>query len=386
MLLRRLELVDFRSYAHAQLEFEPGVTVVVGPNAHGKTNLLEAVYRVASGSSHRAGSDVPLIRQGAETGYVRVEAVTDAGRRRTVELELRAGRNRARVDGREVGRVTDVTGVLRAVLVAPEDLAIARGDPTERRRFLDELVVQRRPALAAVLSDYQRVLRQRNQLLRTAPPGRTPDTLAAWTEQLVHHGSAIMSARIAIVHALSGPAEALYRDLADEAEPVTLSYRSSSGIMLQGRPDGLVPEADEVADALHSALVEAAARERSRGMSLVGPHRDDLDLNVRGLPVRGYASHGQLWSLVLAMRLAGYEVLAEVGDRPVVLLDDVFAELDATRRLRLAVLCERWEQLLVATAIEEEVPLKGAVVDVRLHAGTSGATRREACATQRRVL
>jgi DNA replication and repair protein RecF len=392
VLLRRLELVDFRSYRHAELVLDAGVTLVVGPNAYGKTNLVEAAHRVATGSSHRVSSDTPLVRAGAQAGYVRVGLVTDAGRCRRVEVELRPGRaNRVRVDGQEVRRPAEAVGVLRAVLFAPEDLAIVRGDPGERRRFLDDLLSQRRPAYATARSEYERVLRQRNQLLRTARDGPRPAgtagvgsvaaTLQVWTDQLVEYGANLTAARIAAVHALSGPVRSLYRELADRAEPVALTYRSSSGLEVAADAEAGIPDPDVVAGRLRDALAAVAGDERARGVTLIGPHRDDLDVAVRGLPARGYASHGQLWSLALALRLGTYEVMAEVGDRPVVLLDDVFAELDDARRERLAAACTVFDQVIVTAAVERDVPLDGAVVDVQMPDDASRATPRPSTGT-----
>jgi DNA replication and repair protein RecF len=386
MLLRRLELHDVRSYDRAVLELDRGVTVLVGPNAQGKTNLLEAIHRAATGSSHRTTGDQPLVRAGTEGGIVRLVLETDAGRRRTVELELGTGgsgsatssrRTRTKVDGQDVRRAADAIGVLRVVLFAPEDVAIVRGDPGERRRFLDDLLGQRRPAFAAARSEYDRVLKQRNNLLKQV---RTLDasgrraaapTIEVWTEQLIQHATAVLAARLAGVHALAGPVDRFYRELADRPEPVRLTYRSSAGPDVTGDPSAGIPDREPIEAGLRQALVEVADDERHRGVTLVGPHRDDLQLDIGALPARSHSSHGEAWSLALACKLSTYEVLAEVGDRPVVLLDDVFAELDHTRRDRLAEACGRWDQVLVTAAVEEDVPLAGDRVDVRIDDGVS---------------
>jgi DNA replication and repair protein RecF len=374
VLLRRLGLTDVRSYDRATLDVGAGVTVLVGPNAQGKTNLLEAINRAATGGSHRVATDAPLVRAGTDVGVIRIELATDEGRRRTLELEVGSGRRtRTRVDGQDVRRAADTLGVLRVVLFAPEDVAIVRGDPAERRRFLDDLLSQRRPAFAAARAEYDRALRQRNQLLKQArglPPAARETataTLDVWTDQLVHHGTQVVAARIAAVRALAGPTDAAYRDLADRPEPIGLTYRSSAG-ELPG-DDGPVPDPAGVAAALRRALAEVRGDELQRGMTLVGPHRDDLELTIGMLPARGYASHGEAWSLALALKLATYEVLAEVGDRPIVLLDDVFAELDTTRRRRLAAACARFDQVVVTAAVEEDVPLDGARIDVAIAGG-----------------
>jgi len=380
--LRRLELRDVRSYAQATLTPPAGVTVLLGPNAQGKTNLLEAVQRVATGSSHRVAGDGPLVRVGAELGVVRCEVETDAGRRRRVELELGTGRRtRTRVDGQDVRRAADALGVLRSVLFAPEDVRIVRGDPGERRRYLDELLAQRRPAFASARSEYERALRQRNQLLKHArglhgsSANAASSTLAAWTDQLVTTGAQLLAARIAAIRTLAGPVDRFYRELADRPEPIRITYRSSAGETLDALAAvdaaEAVPAVAPLAEALAAAYAEVAADERARGMTLIGPHRDDVFLQIGELPAKGYASQGEAWSLALALKLATFEVLAEVGDRPIVLLDDVFAELDTTRRARLAAACDRFDQVLVTAAVEADVPLRGFQVDVKI---TDGVT------------
>lgn len=377
MQLTRIELLDVRSYAQATLEVGAGVTVLVGSNAQGKTNLLEAIHRAATGGSHRVASDAPLVRAGADVGIIRLEVRTDEGRRRSLELEIGSNRrNRTKVDGQDVQRAADAAGVLRIVLFAPEDIGIVRGDPGDRRRFLDALLGQRRPAFARVRSDYERALRQRNQLLKQARAlrGSARDAAAAtidvWTEQLVAHGTQLIAARVAAVRALRGPVDAFYRDLADRPERIGLHYRSSAGEAIgRDEDDGEVapiPDTAAIATAFRDSLAERAADEQARGVSLVGPHRDELELVIGELPAKGYSSHGEAWSLALALKLATYEVLAEVGDRPIVLLDDVFAELDTTRRARLAAACARFDQVVVTAAVDEDVPLPGHRVEVML--------------------
>lgn len=380
MRLRRLELSDIRSYDHAAVDLGPGVTILVGQNAQGKTNLLEAVQRAATGSSHRVAGDGPLVRFGAELGIVRCELLTDEGRRRTLDLEIGTGRRtRTRVDGQDVRRAAQSVGILRVVLFAPEDVAIVRGDPSERRRFLDDVLAQRRPAFAAARSEHDRALRQRNQLLKQIRglSGGARDaamaSLGVWTEQLVTHGTQIIAARIAAIRTLAGPMDRFYRDLADRPEPIGLTYRSSAGDDVGGRLDAatsgsstLVPETAPIVRAMRQAFTDREREETARGLTLVGPHRDDLELTIGALPARGYSSHGEAWSLALALKLATYEVLAEVGDRPIVLLDDVFAELDTTRRQRLAAACAGFDQVLVTAAVEADVPLEGAKIDVEL--------------------
>lgn len=378
MQVTRLEVQDVRSYAAASLDLDAGVTVLLGPNAQGKTNLLEALVRAATGSSHRVAGDAPMVRAGTDVGVVRVQVRTDEGRRRTLELEIGTGRRtRTRVDGQDVRRAADALGVVRAVLFAPEDLAIVRGEPDQRRRFLDELLSQRRPAYAAAKAEYDRVLRQRNQLLKQARglSGSAREaalaTLDTWTDQLVAHGAGLLAARIAVVHALAGPVDVTYRRIADRPEPVGLTYRSSTGTHVVGDPGRGVPDREALAAELQTALAEVARDEVTRGVTLVGPHRDDLELAIGALSARTHASQGEAWSLALALRLATVEVLDDVGEHPVVLLDDVFSELDARRREQLAAACRDWPQVLVTAAVQADVPLEGRYVDVRIEDGTS---------------
>lgn len=374
MFLERLELAQFRSYEQAAVALGRGVRVLVGANAQGKTNVLEAVHYLATGASHRVASDAPLVRTGAEAAVLR--AVGHAFHRRfTVEIELRpGGRGRARLNGQQQPRVRDVIGQVRAVLFAPEDLGLVRGEPSDRRRFLDDLLAQRRPAYLAVRQEYERVLRQRNALLRGLRPGareRVPGpggeaaTLDTWTAALVQSGATLLAARIAVVHALAGPTEEAYRDLVatsparEAAGRVLLDYQLSTGRRIPAEEGAGVPDPRELAEELREGLAAVAGAERERGLTLAGPHRDELVLGLNDLPAKGYASHGETWSLALALRLASREVLAEVGPEPVVLLDDVFAELDERRRARLAARCLRFEQVLVTAAVDDDVPLDG---------------------------
>lgn len=370
MLLERLELVDFRSYRSAELRLGRGVRVLVGANAQGKTNLLEAVHYLATGASHRVATDAPLLRSGAESAVIRADAeVFD--RRLRVELELRpGGRARARVNGQPQPRFRDAIGQIRSVLFAPEDLGLVRGDPIDRRRFLDDLLGQRRPAFLAARQEYERIVRQRNALLRSLRSGGRgrPDsddggTLATWSAALVQAGSTLLAARIAVVRALAAPTEAAYGDLVasspvrEASGRVQLSYQLSTGrVVSEGTG---VPDPAELAAELQAGLIAVADAERDRGLTLVGPHRDELLLGLNDLPAKGYASHGEIWSLALALRLASRDVLAEVGPEPVVLLDDVFAELDERRRNRLAARCSTFEQVIVTAAVDEDVPLDG---------------------------
>ncbi len=368
MYVTHLSLVDFRSYASVELPLEPGVTAFVGPNGEGKTNLVEAVGYVATLGSHRVATDAPLVRLGAERAIVRASVVRD-DRSTLVELELTPGRaNRARINRSPVPRAREVLGLLRTVLFAPEDLAVVKGDPSERRRFLDDLLVARTPRLAGVRADYDRVLKQRNALLKSAgaamrqrSAGADLSTLDVWDTHLATAGAELLAARLELVDLLRPLVASSYASVARGSAEISLDYVSSLG------PDApLAPDRAVLAEALLVAMGEARRRELERGLSLVGPHRDDLLLRLGPLPAKGYASHGESWSFALALRLASYDLLTSDGGEPVLILDDVFAELDVDRRQRLAELVAPAEQVLVTAAVAEDVPaaLSGVRVDV----------------------
>jgi DNA replication and repair protein RecF len=354
MRLERLEVVEFRNHDAASVDFPAGVSVLVGPNGVGKTNLLEAVGYLATLGSHRVGQDAALIRAGAASAVVRA-AVQRAGRRLLVDVELRPGSGvRGRVNGAPVPRARDLLGVVRATMFAPEDLGLVRGDPEERRRFLDTLATQRLPRYHGSRQDYDRVLRQRNTLLRSAA-GRLPSsalaTLEVWDEKLASAGAELWSERLRLVAALTPRVELAYQGLAGRDDVVDIAYVSS----VAGTA-GLDPDPAKLAQALRERLVTDRAREVERGITLSGPHRDDLALALRGLPARTHASHGEAWSLALALRLGSHQLLAEEGEEPVLLMDDVFAELDRQRRDRVAEAALAAEQTIVTAAVPEELP------------------------------
>lgn len=378
MHLSQLSLTDFRSYAAAELALDPGPTVLVGPNGQGKTNLVEAVGYLATQSSHRVAHDGPLVRVGASRAIVR-GTVVSAERPTLVELEITPGKaNRARINRSATRAARDALGVLRSVLFAPEDLALVKGDPGSRRRFLDDLLIVQAPRYGAVRSDYERVLKQRNALLKSAGAavrggrggGGAPDlrTLDVWDSHLARTGAELVAARLELVASLQPLVGKAYDAVAEApaaagggAGPARLAYRSSLG------PDvELLPDREQLAAALLETVGQLRREEIDRGVSLVGPHRDELELSLGALPAKGYASQGESWSLALAMRLASYELLRASGEDPVLLLDDVFAELDEGRRARLAELVSGAEQVLVTAAVADDVPaaLTGARVDV----------------------
>lgn len=378
MYLRSLDLIAWRNYDQTRVEFRSGIQLITGGNGEGKTNLLEAVHYLAVGRSHRVSDEQSLVRRGAAEAILRAEIVIDDDRSRRLELALRpGGRNRSRVDGNEQPRVADAIGHVRAVLFAPEDIVLVRGDPTHRRRFLDDLLAQRRPAYRAARQDYERVLRQRNAILKQLRAGdpTAGDALPAWTDELVRLGARIVAARLMACAALAGPAAAHYAELADAPHsppPVRLLLERSTG-HVDGIEPGTEPDVGDIGQELRAALQERAHEERERGTSLVGPHRDDVCLELHDMPAKTHASQGEAWSLALALRLASRELLREVGEDPVMLLDDVFAELDADRRRRLAAWCGECEQVLITAAVSEDVPIQGArfeVADGQVHAGT----------------
>ncbi|HZM74403.1 MAG TPA: DNA replication/repair protein RecF [Candidatus Limnocylindrales bacterium] len=358
MHVRRLELVDVRSYERVAVDFPQGSSVLIGPNGVGKTNLVEALGYIATLTSHRVSVDAPMIRVGAERAVIRCEVVHE-GRELLVELEIVAGKaNRARLGRSPARRARDIIGALRLVLFAPEDLALVRGEPEQRRRFLDDLLVARQPRLAGVRADYERVLKQRNALLRTAylarkmggAKGGDLSTLEVWDYHLAEHGAKLMRARLVLADAIAPHLEESYRLVSAGQGKAMMEYRATTG-------------ADELAEALRAARDEEVAR----GTTLVGPHRDDLLLRLGDLPVKGYASHGESWSFALALRLASYTLLRAEGIEPVLVLDDVFAELDTGRRERLAELVKDAAQVLITCAVEADVPdsLRGARYLVR---------------------
>ncbi|MFE5771959.1 DNA replication/repair protein RecF [Streptomyces sp. NPDC056485] len=368
MHVSHLSLADFRSYARAEVPLDPGVTAFVGPNGQGKTNLVEAIGYLATLGSHRVSSDAPLVRMGADRAVIRA-AVTQGARQQLVELELNPGRaNRARINRSSQVRPRDVLGIVRTVLFAPEDLALVKGDPGERRRFLDELVTARSPRMAGVRSDYERVLKQRNTLLKSAAMarrhgGRSMDlsTLDVWDQHLARAGAELLAQRLDLIATLRPLADKAYEQLAPGGGPLGLAYKSSAAAGEAGEAgeagavDG-VRTREALYEVLLAALAEARKQEIERGVTLVGPHRDDVLLRLGDLPAKGYASHGESWSYALALRLASYELLRSEGAEPVLILDDVFAELDARRRERLAELVAPGEQVLVTAAVDDDVP------------------------------
>lgn len=371
-----LTLHDFRSYAAADVALGPGVTAFVGRNGQGKTNLVEAIDYVARLSSHRVASDAPLVRFGADQAVIRAAVVRD-DRTALLEIEINPGRsNRARINKSPLPKARELLGMVRTVLFSPEDLTLVKGDPSERRRFLDDLLVQRAPRYAGVRSDYDRVLKQRNSLLKTAGlarrggPGSSRGesalaTLGVWDSHLARAGAELLAARIALVEEIAPLVGTAYEAVARGArrDDATMTYRPSFELP---EIDPRSPDRSVLAAALLAEVERRRDDEIDRGISLVGPHRDELALMLGPLPVKGYASHGESWSFALALRLASYDLLRAGGDDPILILDDVFAELDTERRERLAELVAGAEQVLVTAAVPDDVPvaLMGTRIDV----------------------
>lgn len=381
-----LSLTDFRSYAQADVNLVPGVNVLLGRNGQGKTNLVEAIGYLATLASHRVATDAPLVRTQAAMALLRME-VHSQNRSTLVELAIEPGKaKKARVNRSPVPRASSILGIAQVVTFAPEDLALVKGDPADRRRFLDEVLIQHRPILAATRSDYDRVLKQRNALLRSNSTARrsareeVERTLSVWDDQLAEHGAILTAARVNLVQALQEPASLAYAHLsdgtgpdrfgphADPAESADATNADAAALALRyaSSVERWLPESESSADlpshpgpwrlALLAAIAHRRREELDRGLTLVGPQRDDLDLSLGAHPAKGYASHGESWSIALSLRLACYRLLAASGDDPILILDDVFAELDVRRRARLVQMVDGAEQVIITAAVPQDVP------------------------------
>lgn len=368
MHVQHLLLHDFRSYADIDVRLEPGVTAFVGRNGQGKTNLVEAVDYLSRLGSHRVATDAPLVRVGTEQAVVKAVVVKD-GRPATLEVEINArGSNRARINRSPLSRPRDLLGLVRTVVFSPEDLTLVKGDPSDRRRFLDDLMVLRYPRLAGVRSDYDRVLKQRNSLLKTAGAARRGgssaesalSTLAVWDSHLVELGTELLVQRAELVASLRPYVGTAYAAVARGASRDDAEISHKPSFELPPGEAGALPSSESVAEVFALELEERRRDELDRGITLVGPHRDDLVLTLGNgelrMPVKGYASHGESWSFALALKLASYDLLRADGDDPILVLDDVFAELDSGRRRQLADMVSDAEQVLITAAVPEDVP------------------------------
>jgi DNA replication and repair protein RecF len=367
--VKRVRLTNFRNYKTADLELYPGVNLLHGSNGQGKTNLVEAINFFGSLSSHRVAGLTPLIKQGEETAIISLELAHDE-RELLLEFELNSdSSNRARLNKSPVAKPKDILGYLNSVIFAPEDLDIVKRDPTNRRAFIDQLIIQFTPRMLGVYSDYERVLKQRNTLLKSAratgTKGSALSTLSAWDESLVSLGSEIIAARVSIAQKLEPGLITNYQAIAKSNNEPKMFIKSSiigTAAIDSEESDSAeylaITNREQIAELFRETLERTRPKELERGITLVGPHRDDLVLILGPLPAKGYASHGESWSYALALRLASLEILkaeSRLGD-PILILDDVFAELDADRRVKLAELVLGNEQVIITAAVIEDVP------------------------------
>ncbi|MDD7385162.1 MAG: DNA replication/repair protein RecF [Actinomycetaceae bacterium] len=420
MFISDLALSNFRSYENLLVHFEPGVTALIGENGQGKTNIVEAINYLATLSSHRVSSDSAMIRQGSNAAVIRARVIHDvpgtpdarqgvgqassgvegtsgakpaganssAAQATTLDVEIYAGHaNRARIN-RGAVRPPEILGIVRSVLFSPDDLDLVRGDPQVRRSFLDSVMVQLHPRLASIASDYHKISVQRAALLKKLRAAQHAgrhvdlDALDAFSEPLVNLGSELTAARAQIISGLRPFVADFYARLTPHPAAARLAYRASvdaSGVDLpRGEDFALHPESAEASLLHHDSvlqdvqavraqfrnLIEMRQKEEiDRGINLVGPHRDDMVLWLDSLPARGYASHGESWSFALALRMASWELLRtdESGmwageDEPILILDDVFAELDSRRRSRLADIVQHATQVFITAAVGDDVP------------------------------
>jgi DNA replication and repair protein RecF len=344
MRVTKLALTNFRSYKNLELEFGQGPITFIGNNGAGKTNIAEALIYLSFLSSHRVSQNQPLLALGSDQAIIRAEIERD-GRNLQVDLEINANKaNRARLNQNPTKSQREILGALQVIYFSPEDLDLVRGEPTDRRDFLDKLLITRSPRLAGVISDYERVVKQRNTLLKTRAP---ESALAPWTEQLIKFGAELSAERVALVEELEPFVAANYKNL-NEVKPATISYKSST--------EGLSRGAEENAALLSERQTEIARQEMDRGVSLVGPHRDDLHLQLGDFPAKGYASHGESWSMAISLRIGSYNLLKSEGADPVLILDDIFAELDTARRAQLTSVTMMAEQTFITAAVESDLP------------------------------
>lgn len=395
MFITHLSLTDYRTYEQADLELGEGVFVLVGQNGVGKTNVVESINYLAQLSSHRVSNDAPLVRFGAQRAIVRarVERGHDPETRQAASVQLEItpkGANRARINRSNNVRAADILGIVRCVMFAPEDLEIVKGDPGVRRRFFDDFLVTLQPTQASNRKDYERVLKQRNALLKSAKGSRTLSeahqaTLEVWDQHLAQAGARLLKGRLTALAALAPHLASAYEGLTDGSKKVVAHYRSSILQEIEDDDDALRPASTEagpgealsdetpleqIESMFREALLQRRKKEVERGLTLVGPHRDEIELFIGDYPAKGFASHGETWSLALALRLASFETLLEddptEGAAPILILDDVFAELDSSRRSKLLAAMKRADQVLITAAVGEDVPaeLHGTVIPV----------------------
>ncbi len=345
MRINHLSLKDFRSYTELDLDFKPGATTLIGDNGSGKTNIAEAIIYLSFLTSHRVSQNHPLIRLGANQAVIRAE-IEREGRKLQVDLEINTQKaNRARLNQNPVRSQREILGACQSVYFSPEDLDLVRGDPSTRRDFLDRLLITRSPRLAGVVSDYERVVKQRNALLKTRAP---QSTLAPWNEQLVSIGSVLTTERINLCELLNPWASENYANL-NEIRSLSISYKSST--------NDLSNNLEQNREIFALRLQEVQYQEVERGVTLVGPHRDDLHVQLGEFPAKGYASHGESWSVAISLRLGAFNLLQNEGAEPILILDDVFSELDTFRRTQLMKATHVAEQTIITAAVEGDLPL-----------------------------
>jgi len=344
MRVTRLTLTNFRSYPSLELEFKTGTSTFIGNNGSGKTNIAESLIYLAYLSSHRVSNNQPLISLNTDQAIIRAE-IESQGRTLQVDLEINANKaNRARINGNPVKSQREILGALQIIYFSPEDLDLVRGDPGHRRDFLDKLLITQSPRLAGVIADYERVVKQRNTLLKTRAP---ESSLIPWTEQLITYGAQLTAERIKLVDDLNPYVAANYANL-NEVKPASISYKSST--------DNLSADIAHNTEILIAKQIEVARQEQERGVSLIGPHRDDLHLQLGDFPAKGYASHGESWSMAISLRIGSYNLLKAEGAEPVLILDDIFAELDTARRQQLTAITKLAEQTFITAAVESDLP------------------------------
>lgn len=354
MWVQALNLHNFRSYSDLHVEWDPGVNILVGANGQGKTNIVEAIYYLATLNSHRVASDQPLVLAGQESAVIRARFVEE-DRAVNIDIEISPGKaNRANINRSPTPRVRDILGIIRAVMFAPEDLALVKGDPADRRKFLDETLIQRSPRFVGVRTDYEKILKQRNALLRSPNKENIDSTLDVWNEQLVRVGTEIVHSRLKLLSDLEPHFSQRYAAIsggeqAVSSSVISLSYQSKYLSSTKLTETGIEGE-------FRSALMDRKREELIRGVTLVGPHRDDFLVTLGDLPLKGFASHGESWSAALALRIASADVLRGDGVEPIIILDDVFAELDTLRRETLAELVADAPQVFITAAVDSDIP------------------------------
>jgi DNA replication and repair protein RecF len=342
--INKLALTNFRSYNSLELELQPGVITFIGDNGSGKTNIAESLIYLAFLSSHRVSNNVPLISLGNQQTIIRAE-VQREDRTLQIDLEINASKaNRARINGNSTRSQREILGAIQIVYFSPEDLDLVRGEPGTRRDFLDRLLITRTPRLAGVIADYERVVKQRNALLKTRTSAAA---LAPWNEQLIKLGAELTAERIALIEALNPHVAQNYANL-NEVKPASISYKCST--------EGVTKDVDRNITVLTARLDEVAYQEIERGVSLIGPHRDDLHLQLGDFPAKGYASHGESWSMAISLRIGSFNLLKSEGASPILILDDVFAELDISRRIQLMSATKLAEQTFITAAVESDLP------------------------------